>query len=114
LTVLAEVPDDAVAMRDEPFGPLALIIPVRTLDAAIQTANRLPFGLAAYAFTDRASSIAQLSDELECGNLAINHVTASYADTPFGGVKDSGYGREGGMEGLQAYTTAKLVSYRRP
>lgn len=113
LTVLADVPENAVAMREEPFGPLALLVRVRNLDDAIAHANALPYGLAAYAFTDRASAIARLSDDLECGNLAINHVTASYADTPFGGVKESGYGREGGTEGLQHYTVAKLISWYR-
>lgn len=110
LTVFADVPGNAIAMQEEPFGPLALIVPVRDLDEAIKQANALPYGLAAYAFTDRASSVAQISEEVQCGNIAINHVTASFAETPFGGVKESGYGREGGSEGLQYYTTAKLVS----
>lgn len=112
MTVFADVPDSAMAMREEPFGPLALIVPVRDLDHAIEKANGLPYGLAAYAFTDRASTVRRLSDEVQCGNLAINHVVASFADTPFGGVKESGYGREGGIEGLQSYTTAKMISHQ--
>lgn len=112
LTVFADVPGDARAMNEEPFGPLALIARVADLDEAIARANALPYGLAAYAFTDRASTVRRLADEVECGNLAINHVTASFADTPFGGVKASGYGREGGTEGLQFYTNAKLVSHQ--
>lgn len=112
LTVFADVPDDAMAMREEPFGPLALLVPVRDLDHAIEKANALPYGLAAYAFTDRASTVRRLGDEVQCGNLAINHVVASFADTPFGGVKESGYGREGGTEGLQFYTTAKMISHK--
>lgn len=112
LTVFADVPQDAMAMKEEPFGPLALVVPVANLDEAISRANALPYGLASYAFTDRTSTVRRLSDEVQCGNLAINHVTASFADTPFGGVRESGYGREGGTEGLQFYTNAKLISHK--
>jgi succinate-semialdehyde dehydrogenase / glutarate-semialdehyde dehydrogenase len=112
LTVLAEVPDDARAMNEEPFGPLALINPVKTLDEAIEKANALPFGLAAYAFTRSAKNADRLADGIEVGNLSINHFVASLAETPFGGVKDSGYGREGGTEGLQCYTVTKNVSHK--
>jgi succinate-semialdehyde dehydrogenase/glutarate-semialdehyde dehydrogenase len=112
LTVLADVPDDARAMNEEPFGPLALVNPVRSLDEAIEKANSLPFGLAAYAFTRSAQNAHRLADDIEAGNLSINHFVASVAETPFGGVKDSGYGREGGTEGLQCYTVAKNVSHK--
>jgi succinate-semialdehyde dehydrogenase / glutarate-semialdehyde dehydrogenase len=111
LTVLAEVPADARAMREEPFGPLALINPVSSLDEAIQRANALPYGLAAYAFTRSARNADRLANELEAGNLSINHFVASIAETPFGGVKESGYGREGGTEGLACYTVTKNVSH---
>jgi succinate-semialdehyde dehydrogenase / glutarate-semialdehyde dehydrogenase len=112
LTVLADVPDDALAMKQEPFGPLALINPVRDLDEAIAKANALPFGLAAYAFTGSADNVQRISADLETGNLTINHFVASTAETPFGGVKDSGYGREGGIEGLACYTVTKNVSHK--
>jgi len=112
LTVLADVPDDARAMNEEPFGPLALVNPVRTLDEAIEKANALPYGLAAYAFTRSAGNADRLADEVEVGNLSINHFVASSAETPFGGVKESGYGREGGTEGLQCYTVVKNVSHK--
>jgi succinate-semialdehyde dehydrogenase/glutarate-semialdehyde dehydrogenase len=112
LTVLADVPDGARAMRDEPFGPLALVNPVRDLDEAIEKANALPYGLAAYAFTRSAQNADRLATEVEVGNLSINHFVASVAETPFGGVKESGYGREGGTEGLQCYTVAKNVSHK--
>lgn len=112
LTVLAEVPEDALAMNEEPFGPLALVNPVRDLDEAIKKANALPFGLAAYAFTNSADNVQRLSNGVETGNLSINHFVASTAETPFGGVKDSGYGREGGTEGLSCYTVAKNVSHK--
>jgi succinate-semialdehyde dehydrogenase/glutarate-semialdehyde dehydrogenase len=112
LTVLADVPDGARAMRDEPFGPLALVNPVRDLDEAIEKANALPYGLAAYAFTRSAQNADRLATEVEVGNLSINHFVASVAETPFGGVKESGYGREGGTEGLQCYTVTKNVSHK--
>ncbi len=111
LTVLAEVPDDARAMREEPFGPLALINPVSSLEEAIERANGLPFGLAAYAFTNSARNADHLIEGIEAGNLSINTLEASVAETPFGGVKDSGYGREGGTEGLSNYTTVKNISH---
>jgi succinate-semialdehyde dehydrogenase/glutarate-semialdehyde dehydrogenase len=112
LTVLADLPDDARAMNEEPFGPLALVNPVKTLDEAIEKANSLPYGLAGYAFTRSAANADRLADGIEVGNLSINHFVASVAETPFGGVKDSGYGREGGTEGLQCYTITKNVSHK--
>jgi succinate-semialdehyde dehydrogenase / glutarate-semialdehyde dehydrogenase len=111
LTILADVPEDARAMREEPFGPLALLSPVRTLDEAIERANALPYGLAAYGFTHSASNAERLAEGVEAGNISINHFVASIAETPFGGVKESGFGREGGTEGLQCYTVAKNVSH---
>jgi succinate-semialdehyde dehydrogenase / glutarate-semialdehyde dehydrogenase len=112
VTVLADVPDDARAMREEPFGPLALISPFTALDEAIAKANGLPFGLAAYAFTHSAERADRLTDAIEAGNLSINTLEASVAEVPFGGVKDSGYGREGGPDSLAHYMTVKTVSHR--
>jgi succinate-semialdehyde dehydrogenase/glutarate-semialdehyde dehydrogenase len=111
LTVIADISDDARAMREEPFGPLALVSRVKSLDEAIEKANSVPYGLAGYAFTNSASNAERLSQEVEVGNLSINHFVASSAETPFGGVKDSGIGREGGVEGLQCYTVVKNVSH---
>lgn len=111
LTVLADVPDDARAMREEPFGPLALVSRVRSIDEAIEKANSVAYGLAGYAFTNDALKVDRLADEVEVGNLSINHFVASSAETPFGGVKDSGIGREGGVEGLTHYTVVKNVSH---
>ncbi|WP_414692440.1 NAD-dependent succinate-semialdehyde dehydrogenase [Phenylobacterium sp.] len=111
-TVLAESPDDARVMREEPFGPVALINPVSSLDEAVTKANALPFGLAGYAFTNCASTAARLAEDVQVGNLSINTLEASVAETPFGGVKDSGYGREGGAEGLSHYTIVKTVSHK--
>ena len=112
LTVLGNVPDDAAAMQEEPFGPLALVTPYRTLDEAIRRANAIPFALSAYAFTDSSRNVYQLTEELECGNLSINHLVGSVAETPFGGIKQSGIGREGGSEGVAAYTYVKCISQR--
>jgi succinate-semialdehyde dehydrogenase/glutarate-semialdehyde dehydrogenase len=112
VTVIADLPDDARAMREEPFGPMALINPVASLEEAIEKANALPFGLAAYAFTHSARNADQLADGIEAGNVSINTLEASIPETPFGGVKESGYGREGGLEGLAHYTVIKNVSHR--
>jgi len=111
LTVLADVPDDARCMYEEPFGPLALINPVRDVDEAIERANALPYGLAGYAFTGSSAKVERLAAGVEVGNMSINHFVASIAETPFGGVKESGYGREGGAEGLECYTVTKNVSH---
>jgi succinate-semialdehyde dehydrogenase/glutarate-semialdehyde dehydrogenase len=111
-TVLAELPDDARAMREEPFGPMALINPVRSIDEAIEKANSLPFGLAAYVFTHSAARADYLAQCIEAGNVSINTLEASVAEVPFGGVKDSGYGREGGAEGLSHYMTVKTLSHQ--
>ncbi|MGH6618385.1 MAG: NAD-dependent succinate-semialdehyde dehydrogenase [Alphaproteobacteria bacterium] len=112
MTVLAEVPDDARVMSEEPFGPLAVINPVRNIDEAIEKANALPYGLAGYAFTRSANNVDRLAEGVEVGNLSINHFVASSAETPFGGVKESGYGREGGTEGLECYSVVKNVSHK--
>ena len=111
LTVMADLPDDARVMREEPFGPIAVVNPVKSIEEAIARANELPYGLAAYAFTNSARKAEMLADGIEVGNLSINHYVASLAETPFGGVKDSGYGREGGSEGLTHYTVVKNVSH---
>ncbi|MBB5703644.1 succinate-semialdehyde dehydrogenase/glutarate-semialdehyde dehydrogenase [Ochrobactrum daejeonense] len=111
-TAIAELPDDARALKEEPFGPLALINPVSSLDEAIEKANALPFGLAAYGFTHSARNVDQLMQGVQAGNLSINTLEASVAETPFGGVKESGLGREGGAEGLHHYTVIKNVSHR--
>jgi succinate-semialdehyde dehydrogenase / glutarate-semialdehyde dehydrogenase len=111
LTVLTDVPDDARAMIEEPFGPVALLKRVQTLDEAVARANAVGFGLAAYAFTDSASVAARLANDIQCGSLSINHYTSTYPDLPFGGIRDSGYGREGGSEGLDGYTFTRAVTH---
>ena len=110
-TAMAELPDDARAMQEEPFGPLALINPVRSIDEALEKANSLPFGLAAYGFTRSAANVDRIVSGLEAGNVSINTLEASRAETPFGGVKESGLGREGGTEGILHYMIVKNISH---
>lgn len=108
-TLLADVPLDAAIMNDEPFGPVALARPFATLDEAIEQANRLPFGLAAYAFTENGRRAMILADAIETGMLGINTLGLSAVDSPFGGVKESGHGHEDGPEGLKAFMATKTV-----
>jgi succinate-semialdehyde dehydrogenase / glutarate-semialdehyde dehydrogenase len=112
VTVLTEVPPDARVMREEPFGPIAVINPTASLDEAIASANALPFGLAGYAFTHNAATADRLMNEVEVGNFSINTLEASVAEVPFGGVKASGQGREGGQEGMLHYVEVKTISHR--
>ena len=109
-TVLTDVPTDTRVMREEPFGPLALIRPFGTFDEAIKEANRLAYGLATYGYTRSAARAAALAAEVESGLVGINHHAVALPETPAGGVKDSGYGSEGGAEGLEPYLVTKFVS----
>ncbi|MFN3817607.1 NAD-dependent succinate-semialdehyde dehydrogenase [Blastomonas sp.] len=106
-TVLADVPLTARAMNEEPFGPLALLTPFATPDEAIEQANRLPYGLAAYCFTENGRLQNRLGDDIEAGMIAVNNVRLSWPDSPFGGMKDSGYGSEDGPEGIAAHLVTK-------
>lgn len=108
-TVLSEVPLEAEIMNEEPFGPVALINPYGSEDAMIAEANRLPYGLAAYAWTNDARLRNRLADEVETGMLGINTHSISTGDAPFGGVKWSGYGSEDGPEGVRAFMVPKAV-----
>ncbi len=110
-TVLGHVPGQARIMREEPFGPLAVLNRYESLDAVVEAANSLPYGLAAYVFTRDAATAERLAGSLACGTVGINHMTVSTSGVPFGGVRDSGYGREGGIEGVESYTTVKTVSH---
>ncbi|MGB7406969.1 MAG: NAD-dependent succinate-semialdehyde dehydrogenase [Pontixanthobacter sp.] len=108
-TVLSEVSTDADIMNDEPFGPVAILNPVSSEDAMIAEANRLPYGLAAYAWTNDPARQRRLAAEVEAGMLAINGGNVSAVDAPFGGVKWSGYGSEDGPEGVMACMVTKTV-----
>ncbi len=109
-TILNDVPVDAAVFNDEPFGPVAAVRPFDTLDEAIAEANRLPYGLAGYAFTRSIRTAHQLAQKLELGMLWINQPATPSAEMPFGGVKDSGYGSEGGPEAFEAYLVTKTVT----
>jgi len=109
-TILTDVPLDAMVFNDEPFGPMAAIRTFNTLDEAIAESNRLPFGLASYAFTRSLKNAHALSQGLQVGMLWINQPAVAWPEMPFGGVKDSGYGSEGGSEALEAYLNTKSVA----
>ena len=109
-TVLEDVPIDALAMTQEPFGPVALLSRFSRYEDAVAEANRLPYGLAAYAFTAAHRTVQALSQDIEAGMLSINHQGIGIPELPFGGIKDSGYGSEGGTEALEAYLDARLVT----
>jgi succinate-semialdehyde dehydrogenase / glutarate-semialdehyde dehydrogenase len=109
-TVITDVPDDCKLMTQEPFGPVAPVVTFKTFEEVVARANSLPFGLAAYAFTSSARTATAIGDALEAGMVGVNSVAVSAPETPFGGIKDSGYGHEGGIEGLEAYTVKKFIA----
>jgi len=109
-TVLADVPREARVFNDEPFGPVAALRSFATLEEAIAEANRLPYGLAGYAFTRSLKNADLLTRGLEVGMLWINTPALPSAEMPFGGIKDSGYGSEGGPEALEAYLNVRTVA----
>jgi succinate-semialdehyde dehydrogenase/glutarate-semialdehyde dehydrogenase len=108
-TVVTHVPLGARAMNEEPFGPMALINSFRTVEEALEQANRLPYGLAAFAFTENGRRQLFLQENIECGLLGINTLMLSAVDAPFGGVKESGHGSEDGPEGLESFLVTKTV-----
>jgi succinate-semialdehyde dehydrogenase / glutarate-semialdehyde dehydrogenase len=109
-TVITDLPDDSKIMTQEPFGPLAPVVTFKTFDEVVERANSLPYGLAAYAFTSSAQTANQIGEVLQSGMVGVNSINVSTPETPFGGVKESGYGSEGGTEGLQAYLNTKFIS----
>ena len=109
-TILVDVPEESVIMREETFGPVAPIIPFDSLEEAIEKANSLSYGLAAYVFTKSDKTTEILVESLESGGIAVNSAAPVPSDLPYGGFKDSGYGYEGGIEGVEAYLHKKLVS----
>ena len=109
-TVLCDVPNEADIMNIEPFGPIAVTQRFDDLDEAIRQANRLPYGLAAYAFTASGSRANTLGEQIEAGMIGINFGVLTGPETPFGGIKESGHGSEGGIEGLEGYLNTKYVA----
>jgi succinate-semialdehyde dehydrogenase/glutarate-semialdehyde dehydrogenase len=108
-TLLADVPTEAAIMNEEPFGPVAVSRPFGTFEEVIEEANRLPYGLAAFAFTENGRRANLIGELIESGMVGINTFNISGVDTPFGGVKDSGFGSEGGKEGLESYQVVKAI-----
>jgi succinate-semialdehyde dehydrogenase/glutarate-semialdehyde dehydrogenase len=109
-TVLTDVPTTARIMNEEPFGPLAAVRSFSSFDEVVKEANRLPYGLAAYAYTRSSKTIAAIGAAVESGMISINHHGLALPEVPFGGVKDSGYGSEGGSNALEAYLNFKFVT----
>ncbi|ABQ31166.1 MULTISPECIES: NAD-dependent succinate-semialdehyde dehydrogenase [Acidiphilium] len=109
-TVLTDIPTTARVMNEEPFGPLALVNRFSTFEDAVTEANRLEYGLAAYAYSRSARTVTALGDRIESGMISINHHGIALPETPFGGMKDSGYGWEGGAEAIEAYLATKFVT----
>jgi len=111
-TVLGNVPDDARVMTEEPFVPVAPIAGFTEFDDVIARANNVPFGLAGYVFTNSLRRAILASEALEVGMVGVNEMLLATAEAPFGGVKESGMGREGGMLGIKDYLEPKYVKYR--
>ncbi|WP_285412678.1 NAD-dependent succinate-semialdehyde dehydrogenase [Variovorax sp. efr-133-TYG-130] len=109
-TLLANVPRGARVMHEEPFGPVAAMSRFDTVDEALQQANALPFGLASYVFTRSLQTATRMGDGLEAGMVNINHSGMAHPELPFGGVKDSGFGSEGGTESFDSFLSTKLIT----
>jgi len=109
-TVLSDLTLDMRVMNEEPFGPLALMVPFKSFDDVVAEANRLPYGLAAYAYTRSAKTANAIAAAVESGMMSINHHGLALPEVPFGGIKDSGYGSEGGLEAMEAYLNTKFVT----
>jgi acyl-CoA reductase-like NAD-dependent aldehyde dehydrogenase len=109
-TILANLADNSRLLSEEPFGPVAGLLRFKNLDDALTQANRLPFGLASYAFTTSSKNANQIANGLQAGMVSINHIGLALAETPFGGIKDSGYGSEGGTETFDGYLNTKFVT----
>ena len=110
-TVLTGITRDMRVMNEEPFGPVALMLPFASFEEAVAEANRLPYGLASYAYTRSAKTAAAIAASVEAGMMAINHHGLALPEVPFGGIKDSGYGSEGGSEAIEAYLNTKFVTH---
>jgi len=109
-TVLTGVPASARILNEEPFGPVVPIVPFASFDEVVKEANRLPYGLAAYAFTRSLKTANGIAAQIETGMLTMNHIGLSLPEVPFGGIKDSGYGTEGGADAIESYLNTKFVT----
>jgi succinate-semialdehyde dehydrogenase/glutarate-semialdehyde dehydrogenase len=111
-TVLDLATDDMAVMREEPFGPLAPVSTFEDTEEAVARANATPYGLAGYLFTRDLRTAFEVAEALEVGMVGVNELVIATAEMPFGGVKQSGFGREGGTEAMEAYTCAKAITIR--
>jgi succinate-semialdehyde dehydrogenase/glutarate-semialdehyde dehydrogenase len=109
-TLIANVPETARVLHEEPFGPIAALMRFDTVEEVIQRANALPFGLASYVFTQSIQTATRVSNALEVGMVNINHSGMAHPELPFGGVKDSGFGSEGGTESFDSFLVTKLIT----
>ena len=110
-TVITGLKDDSMLMKQEPFGPIAPVVPFTDEDEVIRRANSLPFGLSSYVFTNSLQTATKVSNALEAGMVNINHFGSALPETPFGGIKDSGIGSEGGLETFDGYLVTKFVTH---
>jgi len=111
-TVLGNVPDEALVMQEEPFGPIAPITTFKNYDEVITRANSLSFGLAGYIFSNNLSISTRAYEDLEVGMVGVNEMLLATAEAPFGGIKESGMGREGGSLGIQDYLNPKYIKIK--
>ncbi len=110
-TVVTDLPDDSMLMTEEPFGPVAPVVRFKDTDEVLRRANSLPFGLSSYVFTNSLKTATKVSNGLEAGMVNINHFGSALAETPFGGIKDSGIGSEGGLETFDGYLVTKFITH---
>ncbi|KAG4081030.1 hypothetical protein HA402_010201 [Bradysia odoriphaga] len=110
-TIVTELPDDSMLMTEEPFGPIAPVVRFTDTDEVLRRANSLPFGLSSYVFTNSLKTATKVSNALEAGMVNINHFGSALAETPFGGIKDSGIGSEGGQETFDGYLVTKFITH---
>ncbi|MCD0503921.1 NAD-dependent succinate-semialdehyde dehydrogenase [Bordetella petrii] len=110
-TVVTDLPDDSMLMTEEPFGPVAPVVRFKETDEVLRRANSLPFGLSSYVFTNSLQTATTVSNGLEAGMVNINHFGSALAETPFGGIKDSGIGSEGGLETFEGYLVTKFITH---
>jgi succinate-semialdehyde dehydrogenase/glutarate-semialdehyde dehydrogenase len=110
-TVITGLKDDSLLMTEEPFGPIAPVVPFDNIDEVITRANSLPFGLSSYIFTNSLQTATKISNSIEAGMVNINHFGSALPETPFGGIKDSGIGSEGGSETFDGYLVTKFVTH---
>jgi succinate-semialdehyde dehydrogenase/glutarate-semialdehyde dehydrogenase len=110
-TVVTDLPEDSMLMTEEPFGPIAPIVRFSDTDDVIRRANSLPFGLSSYVFTNSLQTATKAANNIEAGMVNINHFGSAPPETPFGGIKDSGIGSEGGAETFDGYLVTKFVTH---